>query len=263
MELFYRKYGEGQPLIILHGLFGLSDNWVTIGKKIAENNFCVYIPDLRNHGNSPHSDEFNYKILSDDLNDFIKLHSIVSPVIIGHSMGGRVAMNFALNYTDKISKLVIVDIGIKEYEHNDLEIIDAIKEVDIKSILSRKEIEKQLSGKITDQQLRQLFMKNLKRKDDSQFEWKFNINSIKKNFNSIFIKLSCEKPFSGQTLFICGELSNYIMDKDTPEIKELFPTAIFEKIPYASHWVHADNPEEFYEVVLKFIEESKNVEKLI
>ncbi len=256
MKLFYRKYGEGQPLIILHGLLGLSDNWVTIGKKIAENNFSVYIPDQRNHGRSPHSDEFNYKVLSEDLNDFIELHSIKNPVIIGHSMGGRVAMNLALHYPEKISKLIIVDIGIKEYAVNYTEIIDVLSEVEIRSTISRQEIEKQLSLKIPDQQIIQLILKNLKRGDDNQFEWKFNIIGIKENLNSIFESLYCKLSFTGQTLFICGELSDYIKDNDIPEIKELFPTANFKKISGASHWVHADNPKEFTEVVLKFIEKS-------
>jgi len=254
MKLFFRKYGTGDPLIILHGLFGMSDNWVSIGKKIADNGYCVYIPDQRNHGSSPRSNDFNYDFLAEDLEEFILQEGISNPVIIGHSMGGKAAMTFALSHPDKIKKLIIVDIGIKKYPVHDKEIIDALFSVNIETATSRTEIEEQLSVKISDFRVVQLLMKNLTRTEDNSFEWKLNVTAIRKNFSSVFENVPFENsPYQGSVLFIRGEKSFYIMEKDIPEIKVVFPNSIFETIPGASHWVHADNPTAFLEVLMHYL----------
>ena len=253
MNLFFRKYGEGKPVIILHGFLGFSDSWVSVGKKLAENNFCVYIPDQRNHGCSPHIEEFNYTILSQDLNEFIIQHTIEKPIIIGHSMGGKVAMNYALNFKNNIEKLIVIDIGIKKYFDNHNRIIDILSIVKPNNFFSRKEIDKYLEEMFEDFLFRQLIQKNIKRNKNNSFEWKFNFESIKKNFKFIQDEIISENIFTKPTLFIRGGLSDYINLNDFQEIKKLFPNSSLYTIDGASHMVHADKPKEFFEVISNFI----------
>jgi esterase len=254
MVLFYRKYGEGKPVIILHGLFGLSDNWVTIGGKIAGNNFCVYIPDQRNHGRSPHDNSFNYDLLGEDLKDFITQNHIESPAIIGHSMGGKVALNFALKYPECIDKLIVADMGIKKYPAHQTEIFDALLSIDPAEFTTRNEIERYLSERIHNDRLVKLLIKNFHFSYDTGFEWKINLKGIKENYSNILDEITATSSYNGKTLFIRGGLSDYISDEDIPEIKKLFPDAIFKTIRGASHWIHADKPTEFQEMVLQFIQ---------
>jgi len=253
MELFYRTYGEGKPVIILHGLFGISDNWVTIGKKLAENNFCVFIPDQRNHGKSPHDDNFNYNLLSEDLQEFIIQHQIKKPIIIGHSMGGKVAMNYTLKHPESVDKLIVVDMGIKENPPHQNEIFDVLLPIDPGEFSSRAEIENYLSNKIKNPRLVQLLIKNFHLTFDSGFEWKLNLKSIKENYSHILDEITSTSSYNGSVLFIRGELSGYIVDEDLPELKKIFPQAVFKTILGASHWVHADKPIEFYDLVMDFL----------
>jgi len=253
VELFFRKYGEGKPVIILHGLYGMSDNWNTIGKKIAEKNFCVFIPDQRNHGESPHSAEFSYEILAGDLTDFIQQHSISDPIIIGHSMGGKVAMTYAMNHPGSIDKLVVVDIGIKNYGPHEEELVDALISVNIENTSSRNEIENLLLDKIKSIRVSQLMMKNVKRISEGHFEWKLYVKAIKENFSLLFAGIESGMQYDGDVLFIRGELSDYIKDEDVPGIRKLFTNVKIRTIEGASHWVHADKPEEFLKLVLEFI----------
>ena len=161
MKLFYRQFGEGQPVIILHGLFGISDNWVSIGRRLAEK-FEVYILDQRNHGQSPHSETFNYYALVDDLFEFIEDHQLINPVLIGHSLGGKVVMNFALEHPHKVDKLIIVDMGIRQYSarQSHINIINAMLDVDFDKISSRNEIDKIISEKIESFRIKQFVLKN-------------------------------------------------------------------------------------------------------
>jgi esterase len=262
MNLFFRKYGEGNPVIILHGLFGMSDNWMTFGKLLAENNLCVYIPDQRNHGESPHSDEFNFTTLSEDLGDFIKRHSLLYPIIIGHSMGGKVAMNFALQHPGFIHKLVVADIGIKKYSFFDNGIIDALSSIDIENARSRSEIENQLLKNIKSKRVALLMMKNVKHIADNRFDWKLDVISIKKNFQHMFERVTSDQQYHGEVLFIRGSLSDFILDEDFSDIRELFPNAAFQTIEGASHWIHADNPIEFLKTIIEFIGGKKKKENI-
>lgn len=254
MKLFYRHFGEGQPVIILHGIFGISDNWVTIGRRLAER-FEVFILDQRNHGQSPHSTTFNYFALADDLFEFISDHQIVNPIIIGHSMGGKVAMNFALENPHKVEKLIVVDISIRKYpgrqEH--LEIIQAMRSIDFDKINSREEVDEIISGCIKSDKIRLFILKNLYRISQNRYAWRLNVDAIYENIENIFEGVESPYTFEKETLFIKGGNSNYIPDEDVERIKEKFPNAQFVTIEGASHWVHAEKPDELCAVLSRFL----------
>lgn len=254
MKLFYRKLGEGQPVIILHGIFGISDNWVSIGRKLAEK-FEVYILDQRNHGQSPHSDTFNYYALADDLFEFIEDHQLVNPILIGHSMGGKVAMNFALDNPSKVDQLIVVDISLREYparqEH--MEIIHAMLSVNFDSISSRDEVEEIVAKSVRSERIRLFIMKNLYRIGQQRFAWRMNVQSIYENIENVFIGVESPYTFDKPSLFIKGGASDYISEEDYVTVKEKFPAAQLKTIDGASHWVHADRPDELCAAFSEFL----------
>lgn len=252
MELNYKEFGQGDPVIILHGLFGTSDNWQTLAKKLAEN-YSVYIIDLRNHGRSPHDDEFNYKIMSEDLKDFMESHWIYSARIIGHSMGGKVAMQFALDHPDMIEKLVIVDIANESYKGGHEVIFNALLDLDLEKTKSRKEADAFLESQIKDFGVRQFLLKNLTRNKAGQYVWKMNLTVIHQNYQSILSKIDGEEAFEGATLFAKGGLSKYITESNFETTKHFFPNAKLEIIENVGHWVHAEAPKELLEILEKFL----------
>lgn len=259
MKLFYRKLGQGQPLIILHGLFGSSDNWLSIAKQLAEH-FEVFLVDQRNHGLSPHSDSWDYQAMSTDLHELMLDHQIINPVLIGHSMGGKTVMQFAVEHPERIHKLIVVDIAPKYYPVHHREIIDALLSLNLNRIQSRKEAEEALSKTIPDFGTRQFLLKNLywleqENEQEKKLAWRFNLDVINKNLESVgeIVALNqqhCLVP----TLFMRGATSTYILDNDTPFIKELFPNAELITIPSAGHWIHADQPAAFVESVIRFVQ---------
>lgn len=257
MKLFFRKYGSGHPVIILHGLLGLSDNWITFAKRLTDE-FEVFIPDQRNHGQSPHSNDFNYNCLTEDLALFIQEQNIIHPIIIGHSMGGKVAMNFALHYPTIAEKLIIVDIAPKAYDTKKIllgNVIHAMKSFSISSYHSFAEVENALAEKVPELRFRQLILKNIYLKDRI-LEWKINLNVISKNLHSIFEAIESKNTYNNPTLFIRGGLSDFIKEKDYSNIYQLFPKAQFSIIPHASHWVYTDAPEDFFSTVVNFLYEN-------
>jgi len=254
MKLFYRHFGEGQPLIILHGIFGISDNWVTLGKRLAAK-FSVYIPDLRNHGQSPHSPTFNYMAMADDLNEFIEEHELKKPMIIGHSMGGKVAMTFALEHPEMVEKLVVVDISLRKYPGRNVhfDMISAMMSVNFEAVSTREEVEMLLENSIPNKRIRLFVMKNLYRKTRHTFDWRLNLPAISANMDYIFEGIESNGQFAGPALFIKGGKSDYIIDDDLPQIKKNFPASIVQIIPGASHWVHADAPDELCRLFSLFL----------
>ncbi len=257
MKLFYRRYGKqgNQPLIILHGLFGISDNWVTYGRRIAMEGFEVFIPDQRNHGRSPRSETFNYIALTEDLFDFIDDNNIINPIIMGHSMGGKVAMMFALENPEFTKKLIVIDISLKAYgpRKSHLKIIEAMKKLNVKDIKSRREAETILSQWIKEERVRLFILKNLHRKPDGTFEWLINIDAIENNLDRMFDGIQTLTQYQKPTLFIRGELSDYILPEDYKSIRYNFPNAEIVTIEGASHWVHAEAPEKFYQITYGFL----------
>ena len=257
MELFYRKYGtEGnQPLIILHGLFGISDNWVTYGKRIAAEGFEVFIIDQRNHGRSNHSDVFNYLALTDDLFDFIDEHEIDKPIILGHSMGGKVAMRFALENPGFVKRLVVVDITLKAYgpRTSHKKIIEAMQQVNLSKCKTRREVEGMLTGFIKEHRIRLFVLKNLYRTENNEFAWRINFNGIANNLDQMFDAIDTLGKYEKPTLFIKGGASDYILLEDFPQIRYNFPNAEIITIAGASHWVHVEAPEKFYQITSGFL----------
>lgn len=251
MKLNYKTFGEGKPLIILHGVFGSLDNWLTVGKSLAEK-FRVYLLDLRNHGDSFHDSEFTYEAMSKDLVNFIKENKIDNPVIIGHSMGGKVAMKFAVNNPDLFEKLIVVDISPRAYPPHHQKILSGLESIDLKTLKSRKEADDKLSEYIPELGVRQFLLKNLAREDGS-FKWKINLPIISKKIENVGEGLEDKLVSDKPTLFIRGEKSDYIKNSDNLSIIAIFPNSEIKTVKNAGHWVHAENPDAVIELVIDFI----------
>ncbi|GAB3202708.1 pimeloyl-ACP methyl ester carboxylesterase [Pontibacter aydingkolensis] len=254
MKLHYKEMGHGQPLLILHGLFGTLDNWATLAKRLAEH-YNVFLVDLRNHGRSPHNEEHNYDAMADDVLRLVDELQIATPAIMGHSMGGKVAMKYALKYPTRLTKLIVVDIAPKAYPPHHDEIIDALQSLDLSKATSRSEIDTQLAKSISDEDVRLFLMKNLYRKEDNTFGWRMNLDALEKNYEYIAAAITADVPFKKHALFIKGGRSGYIKQEDIyGSIEHLFTMVEVETIPNAGHWVHAEAPDEVYELVTRFLE---------
>lgn len=251
MNLFFKAIGQGQPLIILHGLMGSSDNWLTQSKMLAEH-YHVYMVDQRNHGRSSHNQAFDYKTLTEDLKNFIEQHGINNPIIMGHSMGGKTAMNFAVRYPELMDRLIVVDIAPKAYPVHHDSIIDGLNAIPIQTLQSREEADKILSEFVPEMDVRQFLLKNLSRKPEGGFTWKINLPVIDSNLEKISEGMQYEGTYDGPTLFIRGSKSNYVKDEDRSVIKSLFPNSSLVTMD-TGHWVQAEKPQEFVEVVKNFL----------
>lgn len=254
MKLEFKKIGKGPVVVILHGLFGMSDNWLSIAKKMADD-FCFYLIDQRNHGHSPHLDEMNYAVMADDLHAFCLEQNLSNFSLVGHSMGGKVAMTFASKYTHLIKNLTIVDIAPKAYNSSKFKIfIQAMMDIDLNTLSSRSAAEKQLAQTLNQPaHLIQFLLKNLYRNAERTFSWRINLAAIKTNLELL---LGMEKLVTGNaipTLFIKGALSEYIRENDREIILNYFPKASIKELRGANHWVHATAPEMFIKTLHSFI----------
>jgi esterase len=251
MQLFFRELGQGQPMIILHGIFGSSDNWLTQAKLFGRH-YRVITIDQRNHGQSPHDDQFGYPVMVNDLHTFIDEHQLKNPIVIGHSMGGKVAMNFALAHPDKLEKLIVVDISPKPYNLEHYVIIEGLKAIPIQQITSRNEADVALAQYVPEPDVRQFLLKNLQRQPEGGFTWKINLPAIDKNLSKIGLDLEFEGRFEKPTLFIRGGKSKYVKDEDVARIQEIFPLATLETLD-TGHWVQAEKPQEFVDTVMQWL----------
>ena len=258
MNLHYRKYGAGQPLIILHGIFGISDNWVSFGKAVADLGFEVFILDQRNHGQSPHHYAFNYYALTEDLLEFIEQQQIQDPIILGHSMGGKVAMRFTLEYPEEVKALIVVDTSMRTYvshtQHRML--IDAMKAIDFKEVSARSDVQEQLEAKISSKRIVQFLMKNLFWTEKDLLSWRINLEAIDLNLDRMYDGVFYSTVFDKTALFVRGGNSDYIIEEDIPVIKQNFPNMDLATIDGGTHWVHADAPEEFNGIVSEFLKKN-------
>jgi pimeloyl-ACP methyl ester carboxylesterase len=251
MNLFFRKSGEGKPMVILHGLFGSSDNWFSLAKVFSEF-YTVYVVDQRNHGQSPHSSEFNYRLLTEDLEEFLNQHSIPKPIVIGHSMGGKTAMNLAVKNPALIDKLIVVDIAPKAYPVHHDHILEGLAAISLDRISSRNEADRILSEHVEELDVRQFLLKNLTRNEKGKFEWKINLLAIENHIEEIGEGMQYKGEFNKQALFIKGARSNYFKPDDEEVILKLFPLSTITTLD-TGHWVQAEKPTEFVQTVLTFL----------
>jgi pimeloyl-ACP methyl ester carboxylesterase len=252
MKLHYKEFGHGRPLLILHGLFGMLDNWQYHARCLSEH-FHVFTLDVRNHGHSGHSDIFNYDAMADDLLEFARDHQLLRFNLLGHSMGGKIVMNFAQQYPDFVEKLIVADIGPRAYPVHHSEILDALSALDLDSISSRSEADNRLSTGIPDLAVRQFLLKSLYWKEKGKLSLRFNLQALRSNIEEVG-RENYHRPYFGPTLFIYGTRSNYIVpERDTDDIKTAFPAAEIKALEGAGHWLHAEQPDAFCRIVLDFL----------
>lgn len=258
MKLFAREIGEGTPpVIVLHGLLGASDNWLTLSRDWAKQR-RVFLLDLRNHGRSPHSEDHTYTAMADDLYEFMTDHDLRQAILLGHSMGGKVAMTFSLTYPHKVERLIVVDISPAGSQTPEfVKILEILQALDISGLRSRQEADERLSAYIPGAGLRAFLLKNLVRNQNGGFSWRVNLEALYRNRRLIAGEIAADDDaaYDGPTLFLRGEKSPYIRDADIPIIRKKFPRARIITVPNAGHWVHADQPEAVLQVVEKFISE--------
>ena len=237
-------------MMILHGLFGFSDNWQTHGKKLAEY-YRVILVDLRNHGHSDWSDEFSYEIMADDVKELCDELGLSELILMGHSMGGKVAINFAQKNEELLEKLVVVDMGTKGYAMHHDHILQGIHSVKLEGVSSRREADVQMSPFIESNGIKQFLLKNLYWKEKGKLAWRMNIDVLEREMPNILSQMTNDEVMI-PTLFIRGELSNYILDEDIEDLENQFPDSEVQTIANAGHWVHAEAPGEFIDALLSF-----------
>jgi len=252
MTLNYKSFGTGPALIILHGLLGSLDNWLTLAKRLAEN-YTVFIIDQRNHGKSPHDNQWDYPIMAEDLHEFMEQQGIFISHILGHSMGGKTAMQFAGMYPNRIEKLIVADMGIKRNSPSHTQILEGLNHINLSTLTSRQEADQQLASYIPSMPIRQFLIKNLSKDTSGEFAWKFNLNTITQEYENILAAVKIDQPFDHPTLFITGGKSDYVSQADHESIKAYFPEVRFAEIPEAGHWLHAEAPDEFLRIVREFL----------
>lgn len=246
-------FGEGTPFLILHGFLGMSDNWKTLGNRFAESGYQVHLIDQRNHGRSFHDDEHNYKVMAQDIKDYCDEHDLSAVIILGHSMGGKTAMQCATMYPGLISKLLVADIAPKEYPQHHQDILKGLASLDFSEIESRSEADKKLSNYVQEKGVRQFLLKNLYWIEKGKLALRMNLPVLTKQIDEVGKPLDAEAKFEGDTLFLKGDQSGYIQQMDELLIHKHFPNAIIKTVKNAGHWLHAENPEEFYQNVMNFL----------
>ncbi len=252
MRLHFQVQGEGSPLLILHGLLGSLDNWRSMADRLAA--LCrVYSVDLRNHGRSPHSPAMNYSEMANDLQDLCAAEHLRPAVVLGHSMGGKVAMQFATAHPDRLEKLIVADIAPRAYPASHRALLSAMRQLDLQAYDSFSAVGEALAPAIADAAMRQFVLKNLRRADDGRFFWRIGLEEIEQNYDALTDALDVSMPFRGPTLFLRGQLSGYIKDEDLAGIRSGFPRAEVKTIWSAGHWIHVDAPDDFYAAVAQFL----------
>lgn len=252
MKLHYQTNGQGQPLLLLHGLFGAGNNWGTIAKHFAQQ-FQVISVDLRNHGNSPHSDKHTYPLMAADIAELCDALHLGSIHLVGHSMGGKVAMQFAAQYPELIDNLVVVDMAMRAYDDAHTHLMQAMLDVDLTTLRSRSEVDAALSKAIPDVQVRQFLLMNLI-KSGEQLTWRIPLKALKANYPAMQQAVFETALYAKPCLFIRGAHSDYVQTSDMAELKAHFPAAEFADLP-TGHWVHAEQPQAFIEVLERFLKQ--------
>lgn len=252
VELYYQETGSGHPLLILHGLLGASGNWRTLSRNVFGERFRTITPDLRNHGRSPHAGEFSYEAMTADLVWLLDDLDVESAHVLGHSMGGKAAMHLALAHPDRVDRLIVADIAPKAYEPGHLHIFEALSSIDPGQYDDRSAIDAALAEHLSSIPVRQFLLKNLTRDGDA-YAWKMNLDGIRAAYNNVIGAIDSEQTFEKPTLFVGGSDSHYVSEDDLPEIRLRFPAAELVMMPGTGHWLHAEKPEEFSDIVMDWI----------
>ncbi len=253
MEVLHSQIlGEGQPLLILHGYFGMSDNWKTLGNQFSED-YQVHLIDQRNHGRSFHSEAFNYQLLAEDLYNYIQYHNLEKVFLIGHSMGGKTAMFFATAYPELVAKLIVVDISPKEYKPHHNAILAGLNAINFTEQNSRKLVDEKLANYIPELGVRQFLLKNVYWEEKGKLTFRFNLQSLTENNPKVGEALPQDVSYIQETLFLKGEKSGYIVPEEQLIIDKHFPNNKVVEIKNAGHWLHAENPNDFYAEVCEFL----------
>lgn len=253
MEILHSRItGEGQPFLILHGYFGMGDNWKSLGNQFAEN-YEVHMIDQRNHGRSFHADDFDYELLAEDLYNYVEHHELENIVLLGHSMGGKTAMLFAVEYPEVVDTLLVADISPRYYQPHHNQILKALNSVNFSVHTSRKLVDEQLANFIPELGTRQFLLKSVYWREKGQLDFRFNLAALTENNSEVGKALPSFTSFEGDVLFLAGGNSDYITSAEEPLIRAHFPNSQIVSIPNAGHWLHAENPKGFYEEVTKFL----------
>jgi len=258
MKLFYRKTGTGNPILLLHGLFGSAENWMNIANGLRDAG-QLYLLDMRNHGRSPHSHVFDYTVMVEDVYEFLGDLNLRQVSMVGHSMGGMIAMNFALSYPHRINNLVVIDIAPRLYPIHHQNIVDGLLSIDINQIKTREQADDQLSRFIEQSQIRQFLLKNLYRTTSGKFVWRLNLPVIAQNLSMLGQGIESEKTFTKSCLFIRAALSDYIRVEDEALIKKLFPRARIVTVENTTHWLPAENPAAVITTIKSFFNQNKSL----
>ncbi|PVW17239.1 alpha/beta fold hydrolase [Marixanthomonas spongiae] len=254
MKLLHSQIlGEGSPFLILHGFLGMSDNWKTLGKRFAEAGCQVHLIDQRNHGRSFHAPEHNYQVMAEDIKAYCDHHNLNDIVLLGHSMGGKTAMHCATQFPGLVSKLIVADIAPKEYPQHHQDILKGLASLDFSEIESRSQADEKLSEYVKEKSVRQFLLKNLYWKNKGELALRMNLPVLTQHIDEVGKPLGKDAIFKGDTLFLAGGKSGYIQQMDEMLIAKHFPKAKIETIKKAGHWLHAENPDKFYENVMDFL----------
>lgn len=257
MELAFQEYGEGRPVIILHGLFGQSKNWNAIAKQMGRS-FHIFTLDLRNHGESPSSETMSYPEMAEDVAEFIQNQTLDQADVVGHSMGGKVAMTLALKRPELVRSLCVADIAPVKYSHSFKSYVDVLKSVDLHSLKSRKDIDGQIADVVKSPAVRAFLLTNLAH-SESGFYWQVNLEALGNEMDTIsgVPTIRPDSRYDGPTLFLNGGASDYVQRSHSQLIRHLFPKVSFETIEGAGHWLHAEKPHDFMKILSDFLEAIK------
>lgn len=254
MQILHSKiHGQGPPFIILHGFLGMGDNWKTLGREFSDQGFEVHLVDQRNHGKSFHDDEFSYEILVDDLKKYCEFHNLKDIILLGHSMGGKTAMMFAVTFPDMVSKLIVADIAPRFYPRHHHDILSGLSALNFNEIQSRDQAEEVLKQFVTHVPTRKFLLKNVYWKQKGLLGLRINLDALVENIDEIGEALPNHLAFDGDTIFLRGDRSEYITKDDEDAILRQFENAMIITVQDAGHWLHAENPKGFFEAVMNFV----------
>ena len=251
MRLHFQTYGRGEPLIILHGLLGSLDNWHSVSLKLAER-FQVWAVDQRNHGRSPHDAEMSYPILAEDIREFMQVQGLARACLLGHSMGGKTAMQLALLYPERVAKLIVADISPRASSPRHDRTLEGLSALDLAAFANRREMEAALAPWVPDLTTRRFLLKNVARADEG-FHWRIGLREIHRNYGRLGAALAGERQFAGPALFLRGEWSDHLQESDLPLILACFPQAHLRTSPHSGHLLHTENPAAFLAAVQEFL----------